>query len=189
MPPSSVLCDCAVVVGHSLTDEGACSADGSVREWSWNRPMADVIVEALRAKGRTAVLVLRDEGVGGYAFLPRKVNATKARCAIELHLNAFNRIASGTEALYWKGSVKGTLLATALQKAMVGVLSLPDRGTKGIDSDDRGGNLLRQTTMPTVIVEPFFIDNPSDLARGTPLRTILGLALAQAVDQYLQTQT
>lgn len=113
----------------------------------------------------------------------------KSDCAIELHANAYNGTASGSEVLYWHTSAKGKKLATDLQEAIIKVLNLPNRGIKPLSGEDRGGGILKGTVAPTVISEPFFIDNPKDLKLAEDKMEQLGVAIANAIIKYLYTQS
>lgn len=167
----------AICVGHGpKNDLGAVASDGTT-ERDWNRDLASRIVLAIGDRAR-AVIVLR--GVEKQPPIAM-VNALKADLAIELHLNAFNGNASGTEMIYWPASIKGKALAAKLQIAAVRALKLPDRGIKGPQAGGRGTAFLRQTNMPAVICESFFIDNAKDLARGNMFKDSLAVAYANAL--------
>ncbi len=75
-------------------------------------------------------------------------------------------------------------LAGAIQRNVVACLMLPNRGAKGRTEGSRGGLMLQRTRAPHVIVEPFFIDNPSDLSVGETCKLELGRAIALGCHQY-----
>ena len=111
----------------------------------------------------------------------RDINDTEADFAINLHCNAFNREASGTEVLYYHKSKTGEKIAKILQSSSVDALGINDRGIKPETAEDRGGFLLRYTSMPCLIAEPFFIDNYDDLAIAGSKRDDLVQAYADAI--------
>ncbi|WP_019240643.1 MULTISPECIES: N-acetylmuramoyl-L-alanine amidase [Bacillus] len=94
----------------------------------------------------------------------QKVNGTTF---VSVHANSFNGSASGSETYYY-GASKATnpnvsdskLLATKIQDRLVVAMETQDRGEKH-------GNfhVLRENTMPAVLVELGFIDNKSDNAK------------------------
>lgn len=173
----------AIIVGHSRARQGATNPHDGTTEFEYNEPLAQLIADQLQKCGAVRpVIVYRDS----YSTLPGKVNETGADIAIELHCNAHNTEASGTEMLYWDTSRNGKRLAQELQNAAVTTLSLPDRGAKPIGADDRGGYLLRYTAMPCVIVESFFIDNDDDLAIGIEKRQALAVRYARAIEGYFR---
>ena len=124
-------------------------------------------------------IVLRDT----YSGLPDKINATQADLAISLHCNAFNRRATGTEVLFYHTSVKGRMMAEILQSKLLSALELPDRGIKLKTSEDRGGYILRYTSMPCALTEAFFIDNDSDLLTAQSRLTLLRDAYCESIDR------
>lgn len=167
----------AIVIGHGpKIDKGAVGKDGAT-ELDWNRDLARRIVN--RLSGRVAAVVINREVERQPPVAA--VNRTEAFLAVELHCNAYNGKASGTEMIHHPGSARGKRLATLLQKAAVGVLSLPDRGVKGPQAGGRGAAFLSKTDMPAVIVETMFIDNPSDLQRANERKDQLAQAYADAL--------
>ena len=79
--------------------------------------------------------------------------------SLELHLNAFtDRSVDGCECLYFPTSMTGKAWADKLQGELVQMLTAKDRGSKAFDNRERNA-FVRQTTMPSVIIEPFFITN------------------------------
>lgn len=168
----------AIVVGHGYgSDKGAVSQDGKVTEYDWNKELGEMIVKELPH----SQLVFRDVP---YSKLPAKINALGVDYAVELHLNSFhNPTATGVEMLYWHTSPKGKQLAEVVQKAAVTALGLPDRGVKPKNDGDRGAGILKNTSMPCIIAEFFFVSNPNDLKVATENKE----KLAKAVAKVLQT--
>lgn len=171
----------AIAIGHGpKIDLGATSADGKVTERDWNADLASRIAAHLSGRADARIIHRVTERVQPVA----QVNATNAVCAIELHCNAYNGVASGTEMIHHPGSKEGIRLARLLQSAAVGVLALPDRGVKGPQAGGRGSAFLANTRMPAVIVETGFIDNPRDLSVMTTRKNALALAYAEALMSF-----
>lgn len=179
----------ALIIGHSETSQGAVNKSNKVSEFQFNEPLAFGIAQQLNDRGFEALVVYRD---CSYKQLPSKVNRTGADIAISLHCNAFNGGAHGTETLYYKGSLKGRRLAQCLQTEIVDCLQLPDRGIKEKKAGhkgktgDRGGVLLKYTSMPCVIAEPFFIDSDDSLALAVHKFDGLVNAYANGIQAYLE---
>lgn len=172
----------AIVVGHSNRSKGACNADG-LCEYTYNTVLADLISSTLVTLGDyDPIVVYRDT----YRDLPNKINEIEPNLIISLHCNAFNTRASGTETLYHHRSSMGREFAKIVQSSMVNVLGLPDRGVKPKTSEDRGGYLLRYTHAPCLILEPFFIDNESDLQCGLDLKPELAGAIAYSIKKFTE---
>jgi N-acetylmuramoyl-L-alanine amidase len=171
----------AIVVGHGPKDPGAVNVKVKESELRWNTDLAEKISAAIGPKAAVSVIFRRVEGVPPVDA----VNATGADVTVELHLNAYNGIASGTEMIYYPGSLKGKTLALLLQRAAVTTLNLPDRGVKGPQAGGRGTAFLRGTRAPAALVESFFIDNDTDLQRGNERKDALAVAYADALLKFL----
>lgn len=169
-----------VVVGHSVSDPGAVNANGRT-EFDYNSELSSVVCDELVGLGHEPVVVWRDRA---YRDMPAKVNALSVDFSIELHCNAFNTTATGSEVLFYRGSRLGMNLARKLQASIVDCLGLHSRGAKWRETNDRGGLMLQKTRAPHVILEPFFIDNPSDLEIGERQQHELGVEIARACHEY-----
>ncbi len=150
---------CALVIGHKKTSPGAINKTTGLTEFGFNENLA-IRIEQECEQVRIQRVYRRT-----YAELPTDINALEPDFVVSLHCNAFNGKASGTEVLYYHRSQKGKVMAEVMQRHLVAHLKLPDRGIKPKTSEDRGGYLLRYTKAPCIIVEPFFIDNDTDLQR------------------------
>jgi N-acetylmuramoyl-L-alanine amidase len=179
----------ALIIGHSMQDGGAYNKTHRVSEFQFNTPLAQEVAEMLKMEGHDPVVIYRD---CSYSKLPSKVNATGAALAVSFHCNAFDTNPHGSEVLYFKGSNKGLLLASAIQERVVSCLKLPDRGIKGCvaahvgKAGDRGGYLLEKTSMPCVIVEPFFIDSDSSLELANSKFELLAEAYTQGIVSFIK---
>ena len=166
---------CALVIGHKRASQGASNQASGITEFEFNEQLAidieaavsDVIIQ--RIYRRT------------YQTLPADINEFDPDFIISLHCNAFNKKVSGTEVLYYHKSAKGKAIATVLQQKLVSALALFDRGIKAKTVEDRGGYLLKETSAPCLIAEPFFIDNDSDLSCATINRKELIAAYVSAI--------
>jgi N-acetylmuramoyl-L-alanine amidase len=103
------------------------------------------------------------------AYAP--VNAWGPDAILELHFNASDGAATGTETLVGTTTVAGGKLATAVQAAMVRTLKLADRGVKQIPRGGRGSRSLYAGKAPSVLVEPFFGSNARNCAAAHRLGT------------------
>ncbi len=89
----------------------------------------------------------------------------KANAFVSIHANAFNGSASGSETYYYGPAAKtanpnvadSKLLATKIQDRLTTAMGTKDRGEKHGDY-----HVLRENTMPAVLVELAFIDNKTD---------------------------
>lgn len=179
----------AIVIGHSERNQGAVNDTYNVSEYAFNKPLAFMIGTALANAGHTPVVVYRESS---YSKLPSEVNNTGASLAISLHCNAFDDDPHGSEVLYYTKSTKGKDLAKSIQTEVVKCLGLKDRGLRQCDYDhvgkagDRGGYLLKYTSMPCVIVEPFFLDANSSLELAKAKKPELAQAIADGIINYIK---
>lgn len=110
----------------------------------------------------------------------KEANASKADIAVSFHVNAGG--GDGFEVFYYNTSKNGKRLAQLCEKH-VKSLGQNSRGLKS-------GNHLRfikGTTMTSVLVESFFIDNIKDKTIGDAVaeQTAFGVAYAKAILEYL----
>lgn len=172
-----------ISVGHNVKDKGA--ANGRYNEFDFNTDLAVSIKDKIDSTLTNIKVILSNRGAGnGAATSARKINETGASIAIELHCNAYNKLVSGSEMLYWGKSKNGRRLAQLCMDKVSVVLGLPYRGIKGLDSSSRGNVIVRDTKMPCIIAESFFIDNNNDIAVATQKMDELAQAYADAIIEY-----
>ena len=180
----------ALIVGHSKSSQGAENEKSNLSEYQFNSALALHVRYQLEKLGFIVTVVYRDS----YNALPGEVNDTNADIAVSMHCNAFNNTANGSEVLYYYQSEKGKKLAGYIQKHVVETLDTKDRGLKPCraayngKAGDRGGYLLKYTSMPCVIVEPFFIDNNDALANAMDNFHALSEAYAYGILDYFQQE-
>lgn len=170
----------AIVVGHTDRSKGAAgTAPINQREYPWNRDLAERINALCHSRGITSRIFYRDRiGIRG-AY--RQVGAWGAAFVVELHFNAFNGRAHGTETLYDADRNEASKAwAQRLQDGMLSVLGLRDRKLKELQPGDRGYTSVSALNIPSALIEPFFGDNPSDAYVGHTRKDDLAEAIAQA---------
>lgn len=152
--------------GHGGRDGGAKS--GTVREKDLNLKIGKLIAEALTAEGATVIMTRKTD-----VFIPLNTradiaNRSQADFFISTHINSTGGAAtqSGTITFHHKGNEVSKVLAGCIQRELALVNQLPN---KGVWSDGKiyqnGFAVLRQTTMPGVLLELGFINHPRDRAR------------------------
>lgn len=153
----------AIIVGHGSGDSGAVSWDGKRNEFEYNSNVAEKIKTLCSSK--TIKTFYRDgRGISGVNKDARKWGGD---LTLELHLNSFNGVAKGCEILALSGdkaSIKfGQDLATAFCNKF-GRIKRDGDGVKELTSKDRGHYSLAlvDDPPPSVLIEPFFIDNKSE---------------------------
>lgn len=175
-----------ISIGHSEKDKGAVSKCKQHNEYDFNKILAQLIKDELVKKGFEVIVTNRLTHGGGTGMSAdvKAINATEADISVELHCNAFNNEASGCETLHWYRSKNGKKLAQYIQNEMVAALGNNDRGLKSINSKGRGATVLKETNMPMVITEPFFIDNPKEFDNAVNKIDKLAKAVAKGIVNY-----
>lgn len=171
---------CALVIGHKRTSPGNRNLRLSISEFGYNDELARRV--ATIPKLTTVQRVFRRT----FDMLPMDVNRLNPDFVVSLHCNAFDRSASGTEVLYYHKSIVGRGIAEIMLAYIVDCLKLPDRGLRAIDAEDRCGYFLKYSQAPTIVVEPFFIDNDLDCQRALEMKDGLVHAYSRALDDITQ---
>lgn len=141
----------------TLPDVGAVGF--GVTEADIVREIGTKVVKYLTDAGVQVVGTIQDE----LAPTVNAANNSGADLFVSLHCNAANGKAKGTETFYCGGSSKGIRYAEIMQKQLIKSLNTVDRGIKA-DWESHVGYLfvLRNTSMPAILIEIAFIDNFED---------------------------
>lgn len=166
--------------GHGGKDPGA-SGPTKKREKDFVLTMALKVEDILKNVPNITVSLTRRTDV--YLELSDRAkvaNRMKADFFVSIHANSFLSTSHGSETFYKKDNSKSA--AQVLNKAMVGASGLYDRGVKY-------GNfaVIRETTMPSVLLEVGFISNPEEekLLFDTAFQDRVALAIAKSICDYM----
>lgn len=113
----------------------------------------------------------------------RRANEMQGDVFISLRLNRHEEsTAEGTSTYFFGGSASGELLADAIHRRLV------DLGSRDCRTHARSYEVLRETKMPAVLVEPAFISNPEDAKRieDPDIRWKMATAIADGVADYFR---
>lgn len=147
----------AVRGGHNYNVPGAVSIVNEVVE---DRKIKDAIIKYLKLSSCEVLDVTPDKtntSAEDLIYGVSRANTWVADLFISVHLNAGG--GQGCETLYYNGSTKGKDYATKITNAIAN-LGFKNRGAK---VDVRGLYELKNSKMPTVISESFFVDSQSDV--------------------------
>lgn len=169
----------SINAGHTKSGIGYGAAYGGYKESAIVRLVATELIKLLKKKGHTVYDSTVDSAPTQGDYLKnvvRKANMSNADLFISLHCNASsNHQGHGVEVYTWKGRKHdpGVRLCYELSK-----LGFRNRGIK----DGSQLYVVKNTTMEAVLVELFFLDNPTDQNLYTTLgyRTI-AKAIAEAI--------
>lgn len=147
--------DIAIVVGHSPSEQGAYSEILSKSEYEYNKEVASHLEDIADIYYRPNVIGYKT----AMRELARQLNPKPYKFVIELHFNAFNGSASGTEALIWKGNNRSRSLSDKLVKSISTQYKTKNRGFKEVsESNARGYWFLQSMAADAIILESFFGD-------------------------------
>lgn len=180
----------AIVVGHTNSAKGAYATSRNVHEYTWNKALAEKILEA---RGKHDIKIFFRDGIG-IAGAYQSADDWGANATIELHFNASHHdTSSGSGVLYAPGSAKGKLLAKSLQNELQGFTKLKSwpEGTDGVvtpfqasGKQQRGLTSLTSGRAPAALVEPFFGSCPSDCNAAMVDLSSLAKTYVNAINNY-----
>ncbi|GAB6157153.1 N-acetylmuramoyl-L-alanine amidase [Desulfotomaculum varum] len=179
--------------GHGGYDPGAVRQ--GIMEKNVNLVIAQEVVKILQ-ENHVRVLLTREgdynlavPGLHGRQAkrydIERRIELAEkfgADAVISIHVNVGRRLCTGAETFYHRQSPRGKLLAQYIQKEISGLPQMHRRVIKT-------GNyyILRRTTMPCVIVETGFLNNPQEREKllDKSYQQMLARAIARGVINYL----
>lgn len=160
--------------GHGENTPGKRSPDGRLREWSYTREIADMVVFGLRKRGIDAERIVREDIDVSLAERCRRVNEIykaegKKAILISIHCNAAGSGASWMNARGWSVFVSNNAsgsskkLADSLAKA-AGELGVNIRKPMpGQLYWEQNLAMCRDTNCPAILTENFFQDSKDDV--------------------------
>lgn len=172
-----------IVVGHTPDSPGAINNDLGINEYVLNQELAIQVKEECNRRGLDSIVIYRKNG---YGKLPDDINRTGVDYCISIHHNgALDTDINGTETLvYTKCSQASMKLAYAVNREMVLFQQYRNRGIKKVDEEDGGGHVLESTSMPCILIEPYFMTNSKAvLDRNTPR---LAKAIVDGYENFLK---
>lgn len=176
--------------GHGGEDSGTKSlTTPPLYEKTYALTTALMLKKHLQHMGYKVIMTRRTD-----IFIPlpersKLASAVGADLFVSVHYNAApNLLASGIEVFFYDSKQPNARRESSRQLAeevlgqTIGITRMPDRGVKH-------GNfhVVRETTMPAILVEGGFMSNDHDLARikSPKYQNALALGIAYGVDRYL----
>lgn len=159
-----------VVAGHGRDTAGKRSPNFVFREWAWNKDVAEIVVDTLKAKGYKAVLINPEEEDISLEERCRRANSYgKNSILVSVHVNAAKNgewaNARGWSVWTTRGQTKSDELAEDIYQEAVkkwGKSRVRQDRSDGDNDYEKGFYILRHTNFPSVLVENFFMDNKED---------------------------
>ncbi len=163
-------------IGYTGLPEKAVTLDVSLR-----------VAALLRQAGATVIMTRDNDSTVYLAGRVAIAEAAGAHAFVSIHANAHpDRSVSGTETYYYRNQpnyLESYYLAAHLQNELVKALGLRDIGIKH-------GNfhVIRETTMPSALVELAFLSNPYDesLLKTDQFRANSAYAIFRGLERFFQ---
>lgn len=167
-----------VTAGHGDKDPGAVAMDGRTTEAALMTELRDIVAGKLRSAGHE----VKTDGAKweNWPLVRALKLIPQSDAAIELHTNAStNPAARGVEVISLPAQKE---LARELARRIAHTLEIPVRGAGGwIDQSQSARGRLAFVNAGGLIVEVFFISNPSDLARYQDRKWLVASAIAETL--------
>jgi N-acetylmuramoyl-L-alanine amidase len=175
----------AVDAGHGDPDLGATGPSGTT-EAELCSLVAVALFDELSARGANPFLLRALDGNPSPRVRAQEANQAGAEVVLSIHLNSHeDPAAEGASAFYfgregWESQAGRRLADLILHELTTRV------GLKDARSHPKALQLLRETLMPAVQVEPCFITNPHEEARllQREFHLQLAMAVADAVERF-----
>lgn len=168
--------------GHGGPDLGGQGNGGAIEaDICWD--LARLVAERLVAAGSQVRFTRTEPENPDLSERARRGNDVGADLFLSIHLNSHDEpTAEGACAYYFGGSRSGEALADAVQGELVKL------GSRDCRTHARSYDLLRETRMPAVMVEPAFITNPDEEKKLERLehRAELANAIVSGIRRYYE---
>ncbi len=179
-----------LIAGHNNTDPGASGnfdTVGKVVEASLTKELRDLIASAFTLHNNNTVV--KDDDKHTLAQVLNTINTTvhKDDIVIDIHFNAFNTKARGTEAFI--PTVNSTVekeLAKDIVEAIAKLLNTPNRGVKTERESNRGRLGFLHGLGNRILLEICFIDNKEDIESYLKNKFLLAKEIAKAIEKYIK---
>jgi N-acetylmuramoyl-L-alanine amidase len=170
--------------GHGGRDPGAVG--NGINEKIIMLPLSQLLGRTLQQMGYSVVYT-RTTDVE-IDLEPRVALAERVRgdVFVSLHANSVasrSSTVSGIETYHAPGSTQGQRLASLVHQQIIAATGAVDRGVRSARF-----YVIRNTSMPAILVETGFVTNPSDAANlsNPTYQQRMAEAIARGVDQFLQ---
>ncbi len=176
--------------GHGIPDGGAVSKAG-ITESPINLQIALKLKEELTERGYNVILTREDEN--GLDKKKRQdmnmrldiMKTTSADMFVSIHINKFSQSKyRGAEVLYSPNYIQSTLLAQLIMDNIK--LIDPVNQSRSIKEADKSLFLMKNATLPAVIVECGFLSNPEEekLLTDKSYQTRIAVAICDGIIEY-----
>lgn len=170
--------------GHGGGETGGRSPSGA-HECDICWALSNLVAQRLAAAGARVRFTRTEPENPDQSERARRANEFGSDIFVSLHLNSHDEApAEGASAYYFGTSRGGEALAEAIQDRLVSL------GARDCRTHARSFDVLRETKMPAVMVEPAFISNPDEAKRLEDPDHVAAMAdaIVQGIKDYYAPQ-
>lgn len=182
--------------GHGGVDGGAVGKGGTL-EKDINLLIATKLKYYIEENGDTCVMIreIDEDLYGSYGSGKSKkqqdlkkrkdlIQEYNADLFISIHLNSFPN-SKGAQVFYQKGDADGGLLAKSIQEELIKNV---DQSNKRVEKDSTQYYILKNNSIPSVIVECGFLSNPGEeqLLIDDKYQNKLAVGIFYGIERYFQ---
>jgi len=179
-----------LIAGHHHDDPGATSTHaklgGRVTEAELTIELRYLVKAYFEAHNKNQVFI--DDDHDTLATVISKINAEikPDDIMVDLHFNAFNGRASGSEVIVPNASNQlEREIAAEISKEIAGIMIIPNRGVKDESQTARGRIGILRGVGNRILIEVMFKDNPNDMEAYQINKHIIASAIAQIIEKYI----
>ena len=148
--------------GHGESTAGKRSPDESIREYVFNRDVAQKMKDLLEDEGIEVLLTVEDDSDPSLASRCETANNSDADIFVSVHANAFGNgrdwtSPSGWEIYHYQGRALSNQLAKSITNANFPRIGIHNRGIKTANF-----YVIKNTYMPSVLIEHGFYTNKEE---------------------------
>lgn len=178
--------------GHGGKDGGCMSKRDDYEEKELTLKTAFLVRNCLQQLGYRVVMTRTQDTYIPLDERAEIANTINANLFVSIHYNySTNSNAKGVEVFYYKEKtkkpskriLKSIDLGSEVLKKVISRTGTPSRGLK-----EANFAVVRETTMPAILVEAGFLSNPSERSRinDPNYQKLIAWGIATGVDQYLE---
>ncbi|WP_346914133.1 cell wall-binding repeat-containing protein [Clostridium sp.] len=166
--------------GHGGSDPGACA--NGLREKDLTLSIALKVQRILQSKGIEVVMRRTTDTYLDFRDISSVANNSGSDAFTSIHINSATPAAYGIETYYAPNRMDSMPLADSVQKQVISTTGAYNRGLKTNDF-----NVVKYTTMPSILVECGFISNQSEAIKMSTnsYQELLASGISNGIINYL----
>jgi len=177
-----------IIAGHNHSDPGAHAEHkiGKIKESDLTIELRDLIISYLKSNEQiTSIKKDNDDTSLRNVIKYLNENVTRDDLVIDIHFNAFNGKATGTEVIIPNIHSQFEMnIGRELCTVMANTLTINNRGVKNESQTARGKIGILRGKGNRVLIEVCFMDNPSDFNSYKINMYILAAEIASVIAKY-----